>query len=167
MAVFVVSVAQLALAKVRLTEAKKVWAKTANGHFGNLGDKDGSEPALDEVSKDTVDVKDYPGHGQGAGGPCDLAASEELHGGDDRHKSYNPDDACSDCRALLILCVGMQDGLIVTVEAPLEGLLVVDHKECDAEDGTSNEFKDCFCDDLLLCRRSCKRHRRTERGAGS
>ena len=149
-AVFVAVIWQLAFGKVRPTEVKKVWAKTTNGHFCHLGDKDSGKASLDKVSQDTVDIEDDPGHGQGAGGPCDLAASEELHRGDDGHQCYDPDDACSDCRAFLSLCVGVQDGLIVTVEAPLERLLVVNHKECDAKDGTSNEFKDCFCDDLLL-----------------
>ena len=124
--------------------------KTAYGHFCHFCDEDGTEPALDEVSQDTVDIEDDPGHRQGAGGPCDLAASEELHRGDDRHPNYDPDYARNDRRESLILCVGVQDGLIVTIETPLERLPVVDHKECDAKDGTSNEFKDCFCDDLLL-----------------
>ena len=124
--------------------------KSSNGHFCHLGDQHGCKASLDKVSQDTVDVKDYPGQRQGAGGPCDLAASEELHGGDDRHPNHDPDYGCNDCREPLVFCVGVQDGLIITIEAPLEGLPVVNHKECDAEDGTSNEFKDCFCDDLLL-----------------
>ena len=124
--------------------------KSSNGHFCHLGDQHGCKASLDKVSQDTVDVKDYPGQRQGAGGPCDLAASEELHGGDDGHPNYDPDYARNDCREPLILCVGVQDGFVITIESPLEGLPVVNHKECDAEDGTSNEFKDCFCDDLLL-----------------
>ena len=127
-----------------------MWPKTSNGHFCHLGDKDSGKASLNEVPQDTVDIEDDPGHRQGAGGPRDLAASEEFHGGDDGQPSHDPDDARNDCREPLILCVWVQDGLIVTVEAPLEGLPVVNHKECNAEDGTSNDFKDCFCDDLLL-----------------
>ena len=136
-------------------------AKTPNGHLGHFRDKQSPKCPLDEVSKDTVEVNDEPRQGNRAF-DFDLRVSEELHRDDDEWKNYDPNDKSWCCRKLLRMYVGVQEGLIITKEPPLEGLLLVDDKTGSTKGEDGDDLKACFCEDLLLGRWS---HGRT--GSGS
>ena len=138
-------------------------AKTANGDLGHFGDEKSGKSTLDEVSKDTIEVEDEPRQGNWAF-DFDLRVSEELHRDDDEWKNYDPDDKSCCCRKLLRMYVGVQEGLVITKEPPLEGLLLVDDQTGSSKGEDGNEFKACFCEDLPLGRRS---HVRTGTGNGA
>ena len=147
--------------EVGAAEVKEVRTKTANGYLGHFGDKESGKSTLDEVAKDTIEVKGEPRQGNWAF-DFDLRVSEELHRYDDKWKNYDPDDKSCCCRKLLRIYVGVQEGLVITKEPPLVGLLLVDNKTGSTKGEDGDELKACFCEDLLLGRWS---HGRT--GSGS
>ena len=146
---------------VGAAEVKEVRAKAANGDLGHFGDKESGKSTLDEVAKDTIEVEDEPRQGNQAF-DFDLRVSEELHRDDDEWKNYDPDDKSCCCRKLLRMYVGVQEGLVITKEPPLVGLLLVDDQESSTKGEDGNELKACFCEDLPLGRRS---HGRTGKGS--
>ena len=129
---------------VGAAEVKEVRAKTANGDLGHFGDEQSGKSTLYEVAKYTVEVEDEPRQGNRAF-DFDLRVSEELHRDDDEWKNYDPDDKSCCCRKLLRMYVGVQEGLVITKEPPLEGLLLVDDQTGSTKGEDGNELKACFC----------------------
>ena len=127
-------------------------AKTANGHFCHFSDQQSGKKALHEVAQDAVEVEEEPGEGNPA---CrqllrsDLRVSEQLDRDDNEYENYEPDDKGKVGGKPLRLCVGVLEGLVVTIEPSHEGVLIVHHKKASTKGKDSNELKCCFREDLL------------------